>query len=196
VAAVVLIARVAIELRRHHFERQRRRGEQRVTLERAQDCFAELARHGARVRQLRIVFHGGREIAGAAAAVGPVGLLEIGAHACERVALEHVRNLNQHDFCNRARQKRRVDGEHRGQSRARHHMERMELVEVVLVGDIGQVELQRELLRELVLAHRIERPIALHRLDGWDVLGDLIRHVARSRADLENASRSDRSPTT
>ena len=57
VHAEVAAAFVSIEERRKHFQRQGRRGEERIARELAQDDVAQLARHRMLFRELQVVLH-------------------------------------------------------------------------------------------------------------------------------------------
>ena len=69
-------ARVAVEERREDLQRQRRRDEQRVALQRAEDHLAQLARRRRVLRQLHVVLRVRRLVAGRDAAIDPVGCVE------------------------------------------------------------------------------------------------------------------------
>ena len=71
-----LSALVAIEQRREHFRRQRRRNKQRILPQRAQDHFAQLLRRRAALRKLHVVFRAGGLMPGGYAAVHPLRLFE------------------------------------------------------------------------------------------------------------------------
>ncbi len=76
VGAEGLAALIAIEKRRKHAQGQRGGDEERILPQRVQNHLAQLARRGRVLRQLHIVFHAGRLMAGGHPAVDPFGLIE------------------------------------------------------------------------------------------------------------------------
>ena len=91
-------ALVAVEQRREDPERERGGDEQRVALKRGDDLIADLSRGGVIVGQLQVVLDPRRLVAGRDAAVDPARAVEPLARARERLAGQHVGNVQQHGF--------------------------------------------------------------------------------------------------
>src|SRR5262245_7701492 len=82
VAAKRVAALIAIEERQEHLERKRGRREERIRFERAQDEVAELARNRMLFRQLQVLLHASRLVAGRHPSVYPGGLIEFLSRLC------------------------------------------------------------------------------------------------------------------
>jgi len=79
VIAEGLTTGVAVEERRKHFQRQRRRNEERVALERSEDQIAQLAGDGMILGNLRVVLDARRLVTRRHPAVDPFGGVETDA---------------------------------------------------------------------------------------------------------------------
>ena len=96
VRAERLAALVAVEQRRKHSGRKRRRDEQRVLLERRKDHLAQFARGGRSFRQLHVVFGARRLMAGGDAAIHPFGLIQKLAGAQNLIGSQYIGDGQKH----------------------------------------------------------------------------------------------------
>src|SRR5690606_11420819 len=83
-----------------------------------------------------------------------------------------------------------VDGKDRRAAVPRKDVPRVKLVEIVLVGDVRQIELEADRVAPAISDHRIERPIIRHRF----VAPEAFVEVAGTRAEAELVVRSPVDP--
>jgi hypothetical protein len=102
VTAERLAARIAVEERREHVQRQRRGDEERVALQRLDDHLAQLAADRVPLGQLPVVLGPRRLVAGGDLTVDPLGGLEQAARVRHLLSGKDVGDLNQHPTRSRA----------------------------------------------------------------------------------------------
>ena len=96
VAAVAIVFFITIEQRRHDLRWQGRGRELLIAVENPDDLLPELPRRRMIVRKLAISLYRPGQIAGAAAAVGPVGLLKSCAALFQAFRIENLFQMYQH----------------------------------------------------------------------------------------------------
>ena len=81
------------EERRHDLERQRRRHEQRIAVERGQDQIAKPARDRMPDRDLAVVLDPRKLVPSRCAAIDPIRLVKSLPHKCHLLSCEYFRDL-------------------------------------------------------------------------------------------------------